>query len=50
MLVLKRGNALMVAGSNHGSTAKRSAKDLGVAGSGPFELLFFFSLLFLYHV
>ena len=31
----------MVAGSNHGSTAKGLVIDLEVAGSGPVELLFF---------
>ena len=39
----------MDAFSDHGSTAKGLVIDLEVAGSGPFELLFF-SLLFLYHV
>ena len=36
----------MDAGSDHGSTAKRLAIDLEVAGSGTVELLFFFFLLF----
>ena len=40
----------MDAGSDHGPTAKGSAIDLEVAGSGPFELLFFLSLIFLNHV
>ena len=36
----------MDACSDHGSTAKRSAIDLEVAGSGPVELLFFLSSSF----
>ena len=44
-LVLK-GECLMDAGSDHGSTAKGSATDLEAAGSGPVELLFFPSSFF----
>ena len=42
----EEGNGLMDACSDHGSTAKRSAIDLEVAGSDPVELLFFLSSSF----